>query len=646
MLNIYGFFHLNIAFSSIDEDRHEELLRQCYWPLLNFVEKSCPAFGIELTGVTAEYINQLDPAWIEKLRGMWAEGQVDVIGAGYAQIIGPLAPPEVVSRNLELGNQILNDLLSMQPKIALINEQAFSSGLLPHYRRNDYEAIIMEWNNPSSGRTDWNDEWKYHPQIAIDDYGNEIKVIWNGTLAFQKFQRYVHGDITLDEYIAYVESHINEHQRNFPIYGSDVEIFNFRPRRFATESSLSDETEWERMSELMKVLSCKDYVNFIKPSQLLVQTENENTNKRLNLTTAVQPIAVKKQPKYNITRWGVSGRDDFDINTRCRRLYEILSMDEAATEADWKKLCYFWGSDFRTHITETRWAAFQKELAAFEEKWPLEKSDPKIQGLPVCDFNVQRQGHYLSIEGERLSVVLNCRKGLAIETFADREYWSQPLIGTIKHGDIPDINWAHDMFSGHLSYELAGRQKVTDIYAVDPKIERGDGDVRVTGSFETPLGKIAKTVTIDVANAIVNLHYKLAFEEHSFGSLRCGYITLFPSAFDEETLRYQTHLGGTELESFNFSDMDFNHGRSVSALISSTNAITASEGFIAVGDADKKLILSFDPAQNAFLALMQSQKVKEYRLVRLCLTAQEMDETLRARKLDNLEFNFSISAGR
>ena len=45
---------------------------------------------------------------------------------------------------------------------------------------------------------------------------------------------------------------------------------------------------------------------------------------RLRLESPGQPIPVKKQGKYNVTRWAVTGRDDLGINTSCWRIYEAL----------------------------------------------------------------------------------------------------------------------------------------------------------------------------------------------------------------------------------------------------------------------------------------------------------------------------------
>ena len=37
-LSVFAFFHLNLAFSSIAEERRGEVIQRCYWPLLGLAE--------------------------------------------------------------------------------------------------------------------------------------------------------------------------------------------------------------------------------------------------------------------------------------------------------------------------------------------------------------------------------------------------------------------------------------------------------------------------------------------------------------------------------------------------------------------------------------------------------------------------------
>lgn len=88
MLQLYSIFHLNIAYSSIEEEQRPEVIRRCYWPLLRLVREYDLPFGIEATGYTLETIAVSDPTWVEELRRLTTEGRCEFIGSGYSQIIG------------------------------------------------------------------------------------------------------------------------------------------------------------------------------------------------------------------------------------------------------------------------------------------------------------------------------------------------------------------------------------------------------------------------------------------------------------------------------------------------------------------------------------------------------------------------------
>ena len=140
------------------------------------------------------------------------------IGSGYAQIIGPLVPAKVNDWNQKLGLDIYEKILGTRPKIALINEMTYSAGIVEHYINNNFDAIIMEWNNPRRYHLEWKDEWRYFPQYAVGTNNRTIPLIWADSIAFQKFQRYAQGELELEEYIEYLKGHYNKDvNRYFPV---------------------------------------------------------------------------------------------------------------------------------------------------------------------------------------------------------------------------------------------------------------------------------------------------------------------------------------------------------------------------------------------------------------------------------------------
>ena len=164
-LRVFAFFHLNLAFSSIEEERRAEVIARCYWPLLRLAEKHAH-IGIEVSGYTLEEIARHDPAWIAQARRLIAENKIELIGSGYSQMIGPLVPARVIAENLRIGNEVYRDLLGARPAVALVNEQAFSAGLVEHYLDAGYSALLMDWDNPSANHPEWDAERQYLPQYA------------------------------------------------------------------------------------------------------------------------------------------------------------------------------------------------------------------------------------------------------------------------------------------------------------------------------------------------------------------------------------------------------------------------------------------------------------------------------------------------
>ena len=57
----YLIFHLNLAFSSIEEEARPEVIKKCYYPLLELVKQTGIPIGLELTGWTLKQIVSIDP---------------------------------------------------------------------------------------------------------------------------------------------------------------------------------------------------------------------------------------------------------------------------------------------------------------------------------------------------------------------------------------------------------------------------------------------------------------------------------------------------------------------------------------------------------------------------------------------------------
>jgi hypothetical protein len=646
-LSVFAFFHLNLAFSSIEEERRGEVIARCYWPLLRLAER-VGSIGIEASGYTLEEIAARDPRWIEKARGLIARGRVEWIGSGYTQMIGPLVPARVTAENLKLGLEVYRSLLGARPRLALINEQAYSAGLIELYCDAGYDAILMDWENPAANHPEWPQETQYLPQRARGSDGREIALIWSNTTLFQQLQRFAHGDISLDAYLSFVRGRMGEKPRALCLYASDAEIFDFRPGRFRTEEQLSKQSEWVRLEQAIAALSATSAL--IAPSSLLSMMRQPEAGQVLSLESAACPVPVKKQRKYNLARWAVTGRDNLAINAACQRIYEGMTGREhgrAASDSpsarpqdnDWKELCYLWASDFRTHLTQKRWQAYCERLREAERRWSRPLPDvPVLQGAPVTE-------RHFRIETPFVAATLDRRRGLALASlrFAGQD---RPVMGGLPHGTFDDIALAADWYTGDCVFEAPGEHKLTDLEWCEPRIAHApNGDVLVFAVIGTPKGPIRKSLRFSASEPRVEFDLQFDWEEWGKGVLRLGHFTLLPEAFDTARLSLATTNGGGR-EDYLLARCEIDHGAPVSFLVSSSHGFGMTEGWAEIGDGRTGLRIVVDRAAAPLLGFLTHKMSGDKLFCQLQLSALELDDT---RKPDRYQsgarrFRFAVSS--
>ncbi|WP_022654040.1 glycoside hydrolase family 57 [Aquaspirillum serpens] len=652
-MKVISFFHLNLMYSSIEVEDRKSVINNCYWPLLKLIAEGDYFIGIEAPAVTLEIINDIDPDWIKELVRLLEEKRCEFIGSGYSQLIGPIVPYLVNKFNQEIGLDIYQSILGVKPNIVLVNEQAFSSSLVSLYQDVGYESFLMEWNNCYLANPQWNPLFQFYPQIAVGK-NSDLPVLWNDSINFQKFQRLAHGEITLDEYFAHIENFaspvVTDNDSYFCLYGNDAEIFNFRPGRYKTEAALSNVDEWGKIKEVYDKIATSESFDFVLPSQVIKENYlKESSINYLMLTSVDHPITVKKQSKYNPTRWAISGRDDIWTNTLCYEIYEKIKLSKSIN--DWKKLCYLWSSDFRTHITEKRWIEFCQELISVRDRFSEKRhltSDIRTKKSNVEDAhfpkNFSKDGRFLKFEGEYLKILFNPSKGLAIEGFYDKTVSHSRLIGTIPHGFFNDIRFGADYYTGHTVFSRFGYYQLTDLSKVDWIFSTDQsGTISITGHIETSIGSIIKTWLIDDANRRLHLKINFKSNEPIVGSFRLGYFTLDPNNFSQNEIFYETHNGGVQPEIFEVQEKSFDHAAAVSSLVSCTNMLGDTEGRIIFGDLKKQIQIEVDKSSSNLAVFVKHQKIKEKHLSRVVLSAMETDDTSKPRILD-LQCKISISA--
>ncbi|MFO1248311.1 MAG: hypothetical protein U1E93_08850 [Alphaproteobacteria bacterium] len=634
-MNGFALFHLNLAFSSIEEEQRATVVRDCYGPLLDLAEKHGP-IGIEATAYTLQAIAKCDAGWIARLKDLIGRGKCEFIGSGYAQAIGPLLPADMVAANLRLGNDAYQKLLGIKPRIALVNEQAWSGGLVGQYLDAGYEAVLMDWDNVANFHPDWTADMRYAPQRALGSDDRTIPILWTNTVAFQKLQRLAHDDITLDDYLGFVSGQRGSNDRTVCLYASDAEIFGFRPGRYRTEESNQGGTEWDRINTAFAGLAAMPDVRIVSPSDALKGTQDTAP---IRLETANYPIPVKKQRKYNVTRWAVSGRDDIAINAACQRIHDALKAGHGSDD-DWRELCRLWASDFRTHITQGRWERYCHDLSAMEARLGTKPATAfhAASGQTITD-------RYIEIETPAIRARLDRRRGLAIQRAGFAPAFT-PLIGGIPHGHFDDIALQADWYTGDCVFEAPGEPKVTDLDWATTHISRAaDGTVTVHGAVKTVLGPIIKVMTFHADAPRIDIDLEFQWQTWGRGALRLGHITLLGEAFDESSLSFTTTNGGAP-ERFALAGQTVEHGAPVSFLVSAACALGMTEGWLELADKSRKVRIEVDRAVAPLVGLINHRSTGGKLFCQLLLSALELDDTRKPSPYGEgpRRFRFSSSA--
>jgi len=649
----YLVFHLNLAFSSIEEEAWADVIRTCYYPLLDLIEETGVPIGIELTGWTLKQIERIDIAWVERFKALLNAGNCELIGSGYCQIIGPLVPYKVNEWNQKLGIESYRKILNCRPEIALVNEMAFSSSLVDLYSQFGYKGFIMDRDNIKLALD--SDEVPTHARGGGDSI---MPVLWSDSILFQKVQHFAHGDISINNYLDYIQSRIDDGELLFPIYCNDAEVFDYRPGRFSEERPTHSEGEWYRVEKMLNSLSTHVGMEWVSPTQALEFNNKAMSRNVSQLTSIAYPIPVKKQAKYNISRWSVTGRNDLWINTMCHRISKYLTKINSSNPNDWSQICELWASDLRTHITEKRWSKARGGLIAllnlhnisndFGANHGFNKKHDSLKDAigqyGGATITLGEGGILLRIFTENIQLEINLRKGLTIQSLAFASHGLESCIGILPHGHFSCISLGADYYSGGVTIELpTQRRRITDLEKAVPFfLLKDNGDIEIYSEIITPLGSIDKTITISANSENVSLSYNFPNWGSVIGSVRFGAATLL-NEFNKKDVSVSFSNGGMIDDSF-YLDREVQHTVPSSTLVSSSSGLGATTGSICIKGKKNKVYLQWDPDKCAVMPMLQHRLSGSNASFRIFFSMQEVDDTAKeAKQMSAFSYNISSS---
>ena len=643
-MKTYILFHLNLFFSSVEIKDRKKIINNCYEPLLELSKSLDFKIGVEASGLTIEEIQKLSPKFLGKLKKSLIDNQIEFIGSGYSQSIGPLIPYEVNLKNFELGKKVYREILDIDPKIALVNEMTFSKSIPDILIESGYESMIMDVNN------------LLHKDFPKKDITNQFlsinnkkfNILWSDFNLFQKFQQLIYQDISFEEYKNVLQKKLKAGP--FPIYSNDAEIFDFRPGRFSAERPIAGNSEWKIIHQNLKKIQQLENVEILDPSMLIKVPKK---NHRINIDNIINSpihIPVKKQPKYNLSRWSVTGINDPWINSICYKiLKKIKKLPKNTQQQYWKKVCYFWSSDFRTHLTKNRWKNLERDIRKTKKDLKIKENNyqkMKIRFQNKSNYKkfenlVSKDGNKLEISTKKTKLTLNLRRGLAIDKLSFKSNNFEPILGTIKQGYFDDNKFSADFYSNNFVADLPiDRIKLNDLLPSKPFFRLEKNILKVSTTVDSHYGEIRKEIGINLEKEEVSLTFDFSSLEDLFGSVNAGNLTFF----DNKNIKPNCFFcknGGKNFERFSLNN-NFDHSEPASFLVSSNSGLGCTDGVLIFARKKGKLLIKWSPENNYIMPKIQNIFIGKKRLTRVFFSLQEVDDTKKEKtKIGNLKLLLS-----
>lgn len=544
------FFHLNLFFSSLPVGKRIIVINKCYWPLLQMVEECSFPIGIELTGWTLKEIQKLDKRWIKKFKKLLNLNKTYLIGSSYTQAIFPLIPHEVNDFNIREGNKIYKKILNYIPTTAYVNEQCYSKSVVDLYKKNKFKNLILDWDSFNKNKQS---KLKYFPQ-RLKGNSSTIGVIWNSSSNFQNFQKVVNSKIVFSDYLKVFQKTNNFKEGIVSIYGSDAEIFDFRLKRYEHEEKIDSEksNEWKNIKKILKIFERK--FNFVNLNNIeKIKFKSKNKNKLLDINRVENILPTKKQKKYNPLRWYVGGIDNYTANTLCWRIFQSSKKNRSQL----KKLCFYWSSDFRTHIEKKRWNEFflnlKKETKKYKKIHPINNIKKKKN---YYLYELYEDKNIISYKDKSIFFDLDKKKGLNLINFgAKKNNIELPYLKKFDQGDFRAERLNADLYNGHNVVENP-KLKFTDLDKSGKiNIKKKNNFLIFKNSFYIKKKiLINKDWYFDLEKKILYLCNEIKLFDIEFLSIRSNYLNLNYEMFDLNKLKILTKNGGKNNEVFSFKD--------------------------------------------------------------------------------------------
>lgn len=598
-------------FSGLKEKDRIKIIENSFCKLLKLVKKKNIKVGISITGISLEIINTIKPEIINELRKLIEMGNVEIIASGYSQVVQPLVPYEINKINLKLGISCYKSILNTTPNTAINCEGVYSNSAAKVIEEYKFKNLLVEWNNFYKANDIKNIDLKYKcPQIK----NTKLNLIWYNSINFQLFQRYVKGEINLKDYFNNIKT--KNKKGYICLYCSDAEIFGFNFKRYDDDKISIN--PWKRIESL---------INEIPKKNLIFTSEIKKTklNNKIEITNFRYPLIVKKQDKYNIYRWSNSGKNDSWLNAICFKIFYALKNKSNNEIKNWKKLLYFWSSDFRTHIVNERWTKLMAEIKNFTKRENI-----KISLDAMSSLSFSKKNHKIKkiINFKNNTLTFDRSKGMSIKNWKIKK---KNTLGTSHFYNFEEIFLGADFYSGNSLIEPLGGKKISDLKNAEIYFQNSKKYKKLNSCVKNRNYNFLKSYTINKKiNNSLQLETKIITPRRSKERIRLLGLTFDNKIFDKKSLYYSTNLGGKKLERFKIKD-NIDHYKSLNQNITAFNGFVATDGLVIIGDKKRKILVKFDQSLSFLVCQLiyySNKKIDKY-FLRLNFSAQEIDETFR-----------------
>lgn len=620
------FFHFNLFFSSVEESQRKKIIKDCYYPIINIPKIYNIPINIEASAKTLLEIKRIDKKFIKIFNEMIKKKKIYFVGSGFSQIIAPLVPYEVNYKNLQLANYYYKKILGKKPETALVNEMAFSENIIDSYIELGYKNIIIDHDNLTILSK------KNKNNLPAFCYSKlkkkKLNLIYASSFLFQQFQNCIYGDISINKYLHILKKYQKNKNTILPIYSGDAEVFNFRSGRFLAERDRIYD-EWARLYKLLKYIKEEKKINFVLINNIKFSRKDKNFYEE----TAASPICVKKQPKYNVSRWAITGRSDQKINTKCFYILKNKNkiIKKIGSKKFFEKLLDLWSSDYRTHITEKRWIKFNYKLNSLIKLINNDKiSNSKkknifknIENSKKIYFDAEKT--LLFVETSKIKIVFNVRRGLSIDSLAFKSQKFNPIIGTVHSYKTKSIHEGADFYSCNAIHEiLKPIAKITDLNNVKPEITENRDIIKINSKQNLKYAWLIKTIEINKKSEriLITIDYKCKIK--NIGSIRLNNISFLN--INNKKISYACVNGGKIKNNYNLEKY-FDQTLPATKFVSVSNGLGCTDSMLSFKINNKIINLKWDNSKNYVFPSLQYKKIKSQKILRVFFCNQEYDET-------------------